>query len=213
MGDFCQKIQPLDSGVYWGAYSPNPKGTEITTPETIQAFEGATTNLDITALFVTLSNPHVPQRVIDYLQSKKGKQALFLKVEPKAKTFSLKQLAKYKVDKYANLVRLLQKLNKAGIPVFLSLGHEMNKPWYSWGQPHEMYTPEFKARAKEYQQAFRQFVTELRSKTCFTSVWNPDTGFPAAPYYPGDDVVDWVGIDGYNWGGKLDVNTVFHGIN
>jgi beta-mannanase len=35
-------------------------------------------------------------------------------------------------------------------------------------------------------------------------VWNPDVGYagsiPLDRLYPGDNVVDWVGLDGYNWG-------------
>lgn len=35
-------------------------------------------------------------------------------------------------------------------------------------------------------------------------IWAPnvtdDGGLPAMDYYPGDDYVDWTGVDGYNWG-------------
>src|SRR5205823_6909101 len=37
-------------------------------------------------------------------------------------------------------------------------------------------------------------------------VWSPNVDYPGAtPFeamYPGDDYVDWVALDGYNWGGS-----------
>ena len=62
----------------------------------------------------------------------------------------------------------------------------------------------------EYRAAFRRIVSVMRARgaTNVVFVWNmmAYTFNPYGPvpedYYPGDDVVDWVAADGYNWSGS-----------
>jgi hypothetical protein len=75
---------------------------------------------------------------------------------------------------------------------FLRFGHEMNGNWYSWsGDP------------THYVNAWQRLHAILSAQGC-KWVWavnNTDVNSPAAEqYYPGDDYVDWLAIDGYNWG-------------
>ncbi len=64
--------------------------------------------------------------------------------------------------------------------------------------------------AAEYRAAFRRVVSVMRSRgaTNVVFVWNmmSYTFNPNGPvpedFYPGDDVVDWVAADGYNWYGS-----------
>jgi beta-mannanase len=88
-------------------------------------------------------------------------------------------------------------------PVFLRIGHEFNIDGYPWGVINNDRDP------KKYVKAFRHIVdifkkegtTNVKWVWCFMNYSFPDepwNNYEAA--YPGDDYVDWVGIDGYNWG-------------
>jgi hypothetical protein len=77
---------------------------------------------------------------------------------------------------------------------FLRLGWEFNGNWYPWGANGD--PASFKA-------AFSHVAGVLRSVpgSHFSIVWNPSmaTGtVPADTLWPGDDVVDFVGLDVYN---------------
>jgi beta-mannanase len=81
-----------------------------------------------------------------------------------------------------------------GRPVLLRFAHEFNGDWYPWGEQPEM-----------YREAFRRMVKVIRARTNLARfVWCPNVIGGADSidaYYPGDAYVNWVGIDGYNWGG------------
>lgn len=83
-----------------------------------------------------------------------------------------------------------------GQPVFVRFGHEMNDAYrYPWG-PHNN-TPD------AYVAAFRHVVQTARESGAHNIlwVWSPHLaydGFEA--WYPGDDVVDWVGATVLNYG-------------
>ncbi len=81
----------------------------------------------------------------------------------------------------------------------IRIGWEFNADWYSWAA---------KGRAQDYIDAFRHVAQIFKSASSgFTIDWCPDHGFssnmPAETAYPGDDVVDVIGMDIYNdyrWG-------------
>jgi hypothetical protein len=111
-----------------------------------------------------------------------------------------------------------QKAKALGVQIFMRWGHEMDGNWYPWagyvngeggdggadvdgGVPSTGYG--------KYVDAWRHvhdiFVAEGATNVLW--VWCPLVNdVPATPwnhwtdYYPGDDYVDWVGIDAYNWG-------------
>jgi hypothetical protein len=84
-----------------------------------------------------------------------------------------------------------------GGPLFVRFAHEMNGGWYPWGVNGN--TPAvFKAAWKHVVEIFRR-----EGAANVRWVWTPyiDGGhFPFKRYYPGDGWVDWVGLDGFNWG-------------
>jgi beta-mannanase len=97
-------------------------------------------------------------------------------------------------------------LRDKGVEIFLRWGHEMNGNWYPWSG--EM-NGGAAGGARKYIDAWRHmhdlFAEEGASNVVW--VWNPlVTDVPAAAwnhwtnYYPGDEYVDWVGLDAYNWG-------------
>jgi hypothetical protein len=95
-----------------------------------------------------------------------------------------------------------------GAPVFLRWGWEMNGDWASHDGSHNNDSGTTDGPQK-YVAAWRRIhdLFAAEGTTNAVWVWSPNaTDVPAASwnhwtrYYPGDAYVDWVGIDGYNWG-------------
>jgi len=78
---------------------------------------------------------------------------------------------------------------QSGAPIFLRFGGEMNGEWTSWGR-----------NPAAYRRAFRTVAKVMRRRASNVAmVWAPNS-IPTTnldSYYPGDDVVDWVGISLY----------------
>ncbi len=78
--------------------------------------------------------------------------------------------------------------------------HEMNGDWYSWGRGVNGNTPQ------QFVEAWRHIhdIFEQVGATNVQWVWSINVrygnNYPFADLYPGDGYVDWIGIDGYNWG-------------
>lgn len=85
---------------------------------------------------------------------------------------------------------------------YLRLGHEMNGDWYPWGAALGANSP------ADYVAMWRRvkgmFDAQGLDATRLGWIWcvNHDDvgGFAAEQFYPGDAYVDWIAIDGYNWG-------------
>lgn len=102
-----------------------------------------------------------------------------------------------------------------GKPLFIRFAHEMNGSWYPWAEwmdknknlqrdPGE----DTGFPAADYQKAYRNVSLVLRQYAPNAAlVWCPNSGLLGGarrdtfrPFYPGDDVVDWVGLDIYERG-------------
>jgi mannan endo-1,4-beta-mannosidase len=98
-------------------------------------------------------------------------------------------------DQDAHLRTYAQAIGSLDYPILLRFGHEMNLPGTGWFGPPEL----FIAAWRRVRTAFEEAGTH---KVIW--VWCPyvhDRGMRRfEPYYPGDDVVDVVALDGYNWG-------------
>ena len=83
-----------------------------------------------------------------------------------------------------------------GHPVFVRFAHEMNDAYrYPWG-PHNNTT-------EAYIAAFRYVVQKARDTGAdnIIWVWSPHIAYEGfSAWYPGDDVVDWVGATVLNYG-------------
>jgi hypothetical protein len=86
-------------------------------------------------------------------------------------------------------------IRRFGQPVIIGFGHEMNAPWFSWGYGQTA-APTFVA-------AWRHVVTLFRGQGASNVTWlwtlqadEAGTG-PIASWWPGNQYVTWVGIDGY----------------
>jgi len=88
-----------------------------------------------------------------------------------------------------------------GHPFFLRFNWEMNGNWFPWSEGVNGNQP------GEYVAAWRHVHDIFRAvgATNATWVWCPNVDPEAkmldlAGQYPGDEYVDWTGLDGYNWG-------------
>ncbi|MBI4805014.1 MAG: endoglucanase [Desulfovibrio sp.] len=109
------------------------------------------------------------------------------------------------IDRFAQNAKQYQK------SLMIRFAHEMNLERYHWGGPKESYGPQSPAR---YREMFRYVVKRFRevgAHNVFFAFCPNAESLPhprrdnagwneAKAYYPGDDVVDVVGMDGYNWG-------------
>lgn len=124
----------------------------------------------------------------------------------------------------ADTATLLSSISDSGVPVVVRFAHEMNGSWYAWGQQPEAYVAAYRALALEldatapgvammwapnygggYPFTGGQFETTVGEPGFDLLDTNGDgvltmADDPYAPYYPGDDVVDWVGMSLYHWG-------------
>lgn len=86
-----------------------------------------------------------------------------------------------------------------GAPIYLRWGAEFNGEWNPcYGRPAG-----FVAAWRHMVTLFRSAgATNVRWVWCPFTVQRPRRGSAGdwRPYYPGDRFVDWVGMDGYNWG-------------
>ena len=94
-----------------------------------------------------------------------------------------------------------QGLAAYGKPVFLNFGHEMNGDWSPWGVGVNGNVARDFVAAWRYLHA--RFAAAGASNVRW--VWVPNVIYDTVPatlaeVYPGDAYVDWLGMDGYNWG-------------
>jgi hypothetical protein len=124
----------------------------------------------------------------------------------------------------AELVTQLATFNRSGVPVIVRFAHEMNGSWYAWGQQPAAFIRAFRSVslavkrgapgssmmwAPNYGGGYPFTGGAYAAKPGSADFKKLDTNGdgvltmaddPYAPYYPGDDVVDWVGMSLYHWG-------------
>jgi hypothetical protein len=90
-----------------------------------------------------------------------------------------------------------------GHPLFLRFAQEMNGDWFPWGIGVGGNT------ARDYREAWHHVFWIFRNHGADNVrwVWSPNEdaggGHPLSVFYPGDEFVDWMAIDGFCWGGTL----------
>jgi hypothetical protein len=107
--------------------------------------------------------------------------------------------------RYDSLIRArAASVKQLGAPVFMRWGWEMNGNWYAHAGALNM--PNGPAKFVAAWRRIHRIFAAVGAENAVW-VWSPDaTSAPNEPwnswrsYYPGDAYVDWVGIDGYNWG-------------
>lgn len=124
-----------------------------------------------------------------------------------------------------DLGRRLARYNSLGVPVFVRFAHEMNGSW-PWSQQPKAYIAAFRTVAEAVHRLapgsamlwspnygggypFSGGPHEAKPGDGEFAVLDTNgdgrltmTDDPYAPYWPGDDAVDWVGMSLYHWGNQ-----------
>lgn len=107
---------------------------------------------------------------------------------------------KAQLDKVADFFGSLKDDSGKLIPVIFRPWHEMGGSWFWWGRNH--------CSTDDYKVLFRFTVDYLRQTKGLNNLvihYSPDGGFTTADefltFYPGDDVVDMLGMDEYDFNG------------
>jgi hypothetical protein len=147
-------------------------------------------------------------------------QTMLLTLEP------IQGLGSVTDDAIAALTDDLVSFNNDGVPVIVRFAHEMNGSWYPWSQQPGAYVDAFRRMAAavhaeapgtammwapNYGGGYPFAGGRFEAKTGTPDFAALDTDRDGtlsmaddsyAPYYPGDDAVDWVGMSLYHWGAK-----------
>lgn len=114
--------------------------------------------------------------------------------------FNTQQIASGVADSYIQNFAL--GVRSYGKPILLRPLHEMNGNWYSWAIGGSTVNTN-----ASYIQAWQHIVTIFRQVGAKNAkfIWsinagNVGVGASFTGAYPGDSFVDYVGVDGYNWG-------------
>jgi len=113
-------------------------------------------------------------------------------------TYSLRRIIDGRFDAYIRqFAREARAWRRA---IFLRFAAEMNGDWLPWSEGVNG------NRAGQYVKAWRR-VHRIFTNVGATNVawvWSPNVIYagstPLRRLYPGDAYVDWIGVDGYNWG-------------
>lgn len=107
-------------------------------------------------------------------------------------------IAEGKCDEF--LINAGKNLSRVKKPVFLVFAWEMNNKQNEWSVPYTRSTP------GEFVAAWRHIHGIFKSENAKNIIWVFCPNVPNDPIatygmlYPGDGFVDWIGLDGYNWG-------------
>jgi mannan endo-1,4-beta-mannosidase len=89
-----------------------------------------------------------------------------------------------------------------GVPLYLRFGYEMNGNWFSWGGKPGAFVAAWRHAHALFDQAGASNVRWIFAPGV---LWDGRTAqADLYPYYPGDSVVDAIGLDGYNLGDSFD---------
>lgn len=185
---------PIKLGVYTAAQGQLGAPEDAAWLDNYAATVGR--NPDIVMDYSNVTDPLLTQREISNLQAR-GETPLvtwqLFQSGYSGPTMSLDDLAAGNYDSYLHKAAALAKT--LPFEVMIRFGHEMNGDWYGWsGNP------------SGYVNAWRHVVSVFRQDgaTNVKWVWSPnveyDGSYPFASYFPGDSWVDYVALDGYNWG-------------
>lgn len=108
-------------------------------------------------------------------------------------TIPLTQITAGKWDKH--FIAYARAVAAYSSPIAIDFDHEFNGPWWYWGYTH--------TSAATFVAAWRRIVTIFRENGARNVlwIWNPNVSLPSTtalkPWYPGNQYVTYVGLDGY----------------
>lgn len=109
--------------------------------------------------------------------------------------YPLRRIARGHYDHYVRASA--RAVARWGKPVLIRFAHEANGNWYPWGAD---------TSAHAYKTAWRHVVSTFRREGAGNAqwVWAPyaSSQYSFTGRFPGSRWVNWLGLDGFNWGGS-----------
>lgn len=105
---------------------------------------------------------------------------------------SLRMIANGECDAY--IERWARDAVRYGEPFLLRIGHEPTNAWYAWAPEHGNTAQDYRAFWKRVHRIFR---AQGARNALF--VWTP-FGLQEHEWFPGAELVDWIGLDVFNYG-------------
>jgi beta-mannanase len=179
---------PRPSHKIWGAYTGN-------TAESLASFQkDVGKKVDISAIFLNWTDPF-PSDLVNPV--KQNSQTLLIFWEPGDLT--LDQIISGQQDDY--IKQFAGQISAYNNPVILAPFEEMNGNWDVWDGAYGSNTPAKVVQAWQHTHDLFLGVKNVKWGFDVNNVSTPDTKENAiANYYPGDSYVDYVGVDGFNFG-------------
>lgn len=187
---------PIKLGVYVSAQGQEGAPESAQTLDEYAAMVGR--KPDIVMDYSNITDPLLTSKEISNLSSRQETPLVTWQLYRSGwsgPTISLAEIAAGKYD--ANLREAAAAAKQMPFSeILIRFAHEMNGDWYGWsGDP------------TDYVAAWRHIVSLFRAEgaTNVKWVWSPNVEYANgkyafSSYYPGDEWVDYVGLDGYNWG-------------
>lgn len=175
-------------GVFWGAYTGN-------TASSFTKFQKQVgRQADIHAVFMGWYD-EFPLSLANKLDS--NEQILLIYWEQYGVT--LDEIINGESDDYIR--QFATSAKKYGGPVILVPLHEMNGDWIPWGGTVDGNTPKKVIDAWRHIHGFFNGVTNIKWGWAVNNISLPNIASNSIEvYYPGDEFVDYVGVDGFNFG-------------
>lgn len=168
--------------------------------------------LAIGMFYVDMNTPDFPKATCDAFTA--NGTVPHLSWEPFGENNSNQAIIDGKRDEYIR--HWARQVKQWGRPIFIRWGLEMNGDWYPWcgrqsgGKKLNGFGDVAKPDGPErFVAAYRRIHDLFKEEGASNVSWvfapnitsEPDEGWNAIwNYYPGGDYVDWVALDGYNWG-------------
>jgi mannan endo-1,4-beta-mannosidase len=112
----------------------------------------------------------------------------------------LKEIIAGKWDDYFR--KFARQARELDMKVYYRFGYEMNGNWFPWGKKSKLFVNAWKHTSRLFEKEKADNVLWIFSPSV---VWGQQTfEKDILPYYPGNDYVDVVALDGYNFGDRYD---------
>jgi hypothetical protein len=185
-------------GAYWGIYSRRFGNRDVATSVTTwERMLGR--RFDIVLMYYDFSNRAGPGRFPDrqMTQLSQDRIPLYDWETRDYKAGTNLRWADVAAGKYDESVVIPQakRLKDYGKPVMLGLDHEMDISYPQHGSPAE-----YRAMYRHVREVFAAQGVHNVVWVWAVTGWVSGRGDLVKSFYPGDDLVDWVGYDPYNWG-------------
>ena len=140
---------------------------------------------------------------LDYVRKEGAKNLLTLEMKKSdGDEYSTVDINNGELDAYFTNLAIQMKDWQKGSEIWVMLMHEVNGTWYGWSIGSSQVNTN-----ESYKEAFQRIVKIFRNNGASNVKFiynvnhsNSGIGSSYMEAYPGDDYVDYVSIDGYNWG-------------